>query len=425
VTVGLRLLDRLLVVREGIAIAFDAIRANKVRAALTISGVAVGVFVVVAMGAAVHGVRQSFAKDLDEFGATTFFVRRRGIGFNACDGTDDTCPDRRNPGITLEEWRRLRALPELETVTARLAGSFDAGYRDRLARNVGYDAQSPDWAATDAADIGPGRNFNEAEHAAGALVALVNDTLAARLFGDSDPIGKVVTMGGQSFTVIGVFHTKAGFLKSLEGRGPDQPRVILPMLTAWRHLDVWRRGLSLLVRPRPEVPQDVAMDAVTAALRSARGLKPTQPSNFALVAQDRLLDTFNQLFGAIFLVGIALSAVGLLVGGVGVVAIMMISVTERTREIGVRKALGATAGTILWQFLVEAATLTSLGAGIGLAIGGGLAVLIRTTTSIPAELPVAAVLAALGASALTGVAFGMVPAARAARLDPVEALRYE
>jgi putative ABC transport system permease protein len=164
---------------------------------------------------------------------------------------------------------------------------------------------------------------------------------------------------------------------------------------------------------------------VTASLRGSRGLKPTQVNNFALIAQDRLLDTFNQLFGAIFLVGIALSAVGLLVGGVGVVAIMMISVTERTREIGVRKALGATAGTILWQFLVEAATLTSLGAGIGLLIGGGLALLIRATTSIPAELPIGAVFAALAASALTGVAFGIVPAARAARLDPVDALRYE
>jgi putative ABC transport system permease protein len=137
------------------------------------------------------------------------------------------------------------------------------------------------------------------------------------------------------------------------------------------------------------------------------------------------MDTFNQLFGAIFAVGLALSAVALLVGGVGVVAIMMISVTERTREIGVRKALGATAGTIRWQFLVEATTLTSIGAIIGLLIGALLAWVIRTNSSIPAALPASIVITALAASAITGVAFGMLPAIRASRLDPVEALRHE
>jgi putative ABC transport system permease protein len=167
------------------------------------------------------------------------------------------------------------------------------------------------------------------------------------------------------------------------------------------------------------------MDEVTAVIRAHRGLRPAQPNNFALVGQDRLMEVFNQLFGAIFLVGLALSAVGLLVGGVGVVAIMMISVTERTREIGVRKALGATRGTILWQFLVEAATLTSIGAAIGLALGGLLAMAIRSNTPIPASVPGTAIITALAASALTGILFGMAPAARAANLDPVEALRHE
>jgi len=160
-------------------------------------------------------------------------------------------------------------------------------------------------------------------------------------------------------------------------------------------------------------------------MRARRGLKPGARGNFYLVEQDRIKETFDQLFGAIFAVGLALSAVALLVGGVGVVAIMMISVTERTREIGVRKALGATAGTIRWQFLVEAATLTSIGALIGLAIGGVLAWVIRTNSSIPASLPTSIVVTALAASAITGVAFGMLPAIRASKLDPVEALRHE
>jgi putative ABC transport system permease protein len=197
------------------------------------------------------------------------------------------------------------------------------------------------------------------------------------------------------------------------------------LLTAVRSLDLGRFGLELLVRPMRTVQQSEVMDEVMAAMRARRGLKPGMRNSFYLVEQDRIKETFDQLFGAIFAVGLALSAVALLVGGVGVVAIMMISVTERTREIGVRKALGATAGTIRWQFLVEAATLTSIGAIIGLGLGGLLAWVIRTNSSLPAELPTSIVVTALAASALTGVAFGMIPAIRASNLDPVEALRYE
>jgi putative ABC transport system permease protein len=165
----------------------------------------------------------------------------------------------------------------------------------------------------------------------------------------------------------------------------------------------------LMGRPRASVAQGQVMDDVTAMLRARRGLRPSQSNNFYLVTQDRMMEVFDKLFGTIFIVGLALSGVGLLVGGVGVVAIMMISVTERTREIGVRKALGATRATILWQFLVEAATLTSIGAAVGLAGGAAVAVLVRTFTSIPAAVPPTAVGAALVASALTGVLFGWSP----------------
>jgi putative ABC transport system permease protein len=183
--------------------------------------------------------------------------------------------------------------------------------------------------------------------------------------------------------------------------------------------------MMVMVRPAEGVSRADAMDAVTATLRGMRGLRPSQPNSFFLVGQDRMMEVFDQLFGAIFMVGLGLSAVGLMVGGVGVVAIMMISVTERTREIGVRKALGATRGTILWQFLVEAATLTSLGAGVGLVFGGLLAWVIRANTTIPASIPVSAVFLSLLAAALTGIVFGMLPATRASKLDPVEALRHE
>jgi putative ABC transport system permease protein len=417
--------NRLLLVLEGVGMAFDAIRTNKVRAALTIAGVAIGVFVVVAMGAVVSGIRTSFQKDLDEIGATTFLVNRRSSGISGCDGTDEKCPDRRNPPISIAEWNMIARLPGVETVIGSLGGGANMGYRTVRVEGVGYDAWSVDWPQIDASDISPGRNFTRTEDAAGAPVMLVNDTLRAQLFGDSDPIGKQVSVNGVLFSVIGVFTSKAGFLKTLEGKGPDTPRAIIPILTAVRQLNVGRNGLSLWVRPQPGVAQGEVMDEVLAAMRARRGLKPGMRNNFYLVEQDRIMDTFNQLFGAIFAVGLALSAVALLVGGVGVVAIMMISVTERTREIGVRKALGATAGTIRWQFLVEATTLTSIGAIIGLLLGAFLAWVIRTNSSIPAALPASIVVTALAASAITGVAFGMLPAVRASRLDPVEALRHE
>jgi putative ABC transport system permease protein len=164
---------------------------------------------------------------------------------------------------------------------------------------------------------------------------------------------------------------------------------------------------------------------VTAALRTKRGLRPGQPDNFAVVSQDRVLDTFNKITAAFFVVMIALSMVGLMVGGVGVVAIMMISVTERTREIGVRKALGATRREIMFQFLVEAATLTLVGCVIGMGSGALIAWAIRSLTPIPATVPLLSVVAAVVASILTGVLFGLYPANKASRMDPVEALRYE
>jgi putative ABC transport system permease protein len=199
----------------------------------------------------------------------------------------------------------------------------------------------------------------------------------------------------------------------------------MPIQTLLRNFQVSPWYINLTIKPRSNVPRDQAIDDVTAYLRASRQLKPETKSNFHIITQDRLFQVYNSVFSIIFAVMLGLSAVGLLVGGVGVVGIMMISVTERTREIGVRKALGATRLVILWQFLIEAVTLTSIGVAIGFCAGWGIAALIKALSPVPASIPPIAIIGAVCASIITGVVFGIIPAFRAARLDPVVALRYE
>ena len=412
---------------EGVGIALDALRANRVRAFLTIMGVAVGVFVVVALSSVVRGINESFARDLEAAGPTSFYVWRRDIqAFRSCDGTDETCPDRRNPMIRAEEAKAIERLPSIYAVTSHVANGARFRYKDRTL-NAGIEAYSANWTDVDGGDIYPGRNFtaNEAENA--ASVVILNEKLAEKLFGDSDPMEKEIFINDKKFTVIGIYHYTASPMGTpTSAGGGDDPKAIVSWETGRRHLNFWMRGNNLIVKPRRGVTVEEATDEVTATLRSVRGLRPNQPNNFAIVTQDKLMKVYNQLFGTFFVVGIALSSVGLLVGGVGVIAIMMISVTERTREIGVRKALGATRATILWQFLVEAVTLTGIGAAVGLVLGILVTMGVRTAwPSIPASTPVGSVIAALIVSAFTGILFGLLPAMRAARLDPVAALRYE
>jgi putative ABC transport system permease protein len=406
---------------EGMGMALDSVRANKTRAALTILGVAIGVMVVIAMASMITGINRAVASQLETLGPKTFFVFRffRG-GINISDGSDEMSPWRRNPWLTVEEAQLLKTLPSIKDVGYREGTGGPASYEDIKLSSVNVTGFSTNWPRVSGGTISAGRNWTEIEFAAGAEVAVINDKAASSLFPGLDPIGKRIKVFGRPVTVVGLY-TEA---QSLFG-GTSTPEVMMPHTTFTKVAD-WQKGwMNIVVMPTDSATVAQAQDEVISALRIKRGLRPSQENNFSVVTQDKLMDTFNSVTSGFFLVMLALSSVGLLVGGVGVIAIMMISVTERTREIGVRKALGATRREILFQFLVEAASLTLLGGTIGMILGALIAWGIGSLTPIPAAVPLWSVVAALAASAVTGVFFGMYPATKASRLDPVEALRYE
>jgi putative ABC transport system permease protein len=405
---------------EGVVIALDALRANKVRAALTILGIAIGVFVVVIISAAIHGVNRSIAYEFEKAGPTTFFVYRFPITLEACDGSDDTCKWRSNPPLRLREAEAIRRLTTVHGVTIRTGINASMKYKDRQLSSATVNAFTANWLEVSGGDIVEGRNFTVPEESNASRVAVINRKMAERLFGDGDPLGKAITMRETPFEVIGIYESGGSFM----GEG-ERPQAWVSLTAAHRYLNAQMDWLDFTVKPRDGIARDVAIDDVVAVIRSHRGLRPAQENDFAVITQDKLFETWNQMTGIFFLVMFVLSAVGLIVGGVGVVAIMMISVTERTREIGVRKAMGATRRVILWQFLVEATTLTAIGAITGLVFGWAISALIRSMTPVQTSVPTGAIVAALVASCLTGVLFGMVPASQASRLDPVEALRYE
>ena len=407
---------------EGVGIALDAVRSNKVRAALTILGVAIGVMVVIAIASMITGINRAVMKEVENLGPKTFFVQRHFQGgLDISDGSDELSPWRRNPWITVEEAEMVRRLPLVQEVTWREEANGPVGYQDQKLSSVNIIGMNPPWIGVAGGSIASGRNFNQAEYAAGSHVAVINDYLAEQFFPGRDPIGKRIKIYGQPFEVVGVYLEAS---QSLFGSAKS-PVLIMPHSAFAKVADYWKGWLMFLVDPVEDVTVAEAQDQVIAALRASRGLKPAQDNNFAVVSQEKLLETWDNITHGFFLVMLALSSVGLMVGGVGVVAIMMISVTERTREIGVRKALGATRREVMFQFLVEAATLTLLGGAVGMLLGGGIAWLVNTFTPIPAAVPLWSVVVAIAASIVTGVFFGLYPASKASRLDPVEALRYE
>ncbi|HET7274610.1 MAG TPA: ABC transporter permease [Longimicrobiaceae bacterium] len=407
--------------REGVSIALDALRSNRVRAALTILGVVIGVATVMAMAAMIGGIRSSITGQLEALGPKNFIMDR----FDqtqvriVTDGTGGP-PWEGKPSITMDEAALIAELPSIQSVTPSVSASADIKYGTRTIDDVSIRGQGYEWPNYSKGDFVAGRNFLPTAEKRSSAVIVLSEGLAESLFGQVAPIGKAIRVGGDRFHVIGVYKQEPNLFSGAADRW-----AVVPPSTAIKRLDADEEWLSLLIVPTAAATQTRAMDDVTSLMRTTRGLRPGEENNFALMRQEAFLELFNRITGAFFLIMLVLSSIGLMVGGVGVVAIMMISVTERTREIGVRKALGATRREILWQFLVESMTVTVIGGVIGMALGGGGAFLLSVLTPIPAAVPLWSIVAALAVSAITGIGFGLYPANKAARLDPVDALRYE
>ena len=408
-------------IRNNVAVAIDTLRANKLRSGLTILGVVMGVSTVMAMAAIVQGIKDQIVRTIEIAGPTTFYVVK---AFSQTPVNPDRLPAwiRIRPDLSAAEGKLIQTLPEISyaAIWGQAQGRLE--YKGVRTQNILIMGADDRFTEIQGGELVAGRWFTKPEQAGGASVAVLEEGAARKIFGGESVLEKQVHLGGRPMTVIGLYQ-KAGNIFEPPGQAVG---AIIPYLTLDHQFFLDKtNAVFIAVKPRRGITAADAQEAVTVALRESRKLRPASKNNFDMITQDQILDTFNKITGVFFLVMIVLSSVGLMVGGIGVMAIMMVSVTNRTREIGVRKAVGATQREILLQFLVEAATLTGIGGLIGIIVGLSLGRLITTFMNIDAGVPIVLTLVAVSVSVGIGIVFGMIPARRAARLDPIEALRYE
>lgn len=407
-------------VGEGVVIALDSMRANKLRSALTVLGVVIGVSTVMAMASMVQGLKSQILNTLETAGPTAFYVVRF---FSQTPLNPDDLPYevRIRPVIRESDAEAIRRIPEIKYAGVWIQIFQRIEYLGARTQVVTVWAADDRYMEIQGGTLLRGRFFNRSE-IGGEPVAVLEEETAEKLFGQIDPMGKTIRIGGNALRVIGIYQKPDNIF---EPPG-QQTGAIVPYQMARHNFQYDEtNGLFISVKGWPSVPVSQAQDLVTVALRNARRLRPGIPNTFDLITQDQILDTINSLTGAFFGVMVALSSVALLVGGIGVMAIMMVSVTDRTREIGLRKALGATRREILWQFLVEAATLTLLGGLLGILVGLGTGQVLKSVLGLKSGVPLWSAVVACGVSIGIGLAFGLYPANRASRMDPVEALRHE
>ncbi|MEK7685957.1 MAG: ABC transporter permease [Verrucomicrobiota bacterium] len=403
-------------IREGLIISWGAIRANKMRSGLTTLGIVIGIVTVTLMGTAIEGLNRAFLKSISVIGTDVLYVQRFGWFI---DSYEEWMRANKRREITLPQ---IKALEKQMTLARAIAPAVDmfqpVKYRNRNASSVHVIGTTDQFLLTGGVSVALGRFLTAAEAEGGRPVCVVGSEVATNLFQLEPPLGKRIKVGPRSFEVVGVLEKQGNFL----GAFSLDNQVIIPvhqfMSGFWNYPD-----FQIQVKVSSVDQLEDAKEELRGLMRKIRRVPPDKPDDFAINQQDQFIKTFNRVAGIIASVGLFITGLSLFVGGIGIMNIMFVSVAERTREIGIRKAIGAKRRTILLQFLIEAASICLLGGLVGLGIAYPLTLVMARF--LPATMSLTVLGIALLVSLLTGVAAGFFPAWRAARMNPVDALRNE
>lgn len=402
-------------IKEGLAISFQAIRANKMRSVLTTLGIVIGIVSVTLMGTAIEGLSRSFNEMVSKLGADVLYVQK----FPWFDGGDNWWKYRNRKNIDLRQFKIVRdQATQVAAITPTAFARAPIKYRSLSSDGIIVIGANEQYPTTIGVDMEMGRFFSQAESNGDRPVVVLGYVVAEKLFPSETPIGKNVKVGAHTFRVVGVMSKQGSFL----GMDMDN-RAVIPITNFLQRFSNHRRGLALNVKAADINDLENTKEELRGILRKARGVKPGAEDDFAINQQEMFIQTFNAIGGVVAGIGLFITALSLFVGAIGIMNIMFVSVTERTREIGIRKAIGAKRSTILFQFLIESAILSLIGGIMGIIISFPLSLMINQI--LPTSMPLSVVAIAIFISLLVGIVSGFLPANRASKMDPVEALRYE